>query len=206
MRALSLLTRLAAVLGCLNATSAFADWRLQQDGESPSYIVFGPTNSNLNIGGVVLACEGAGDSRVLQLQIYLSADGPLLPKRATPRQLKGDPRAEIEVDGWAFPVGLLFASTYAVLADEADEMFPRLSEPLIDAMARGKIMILRFDLLAEPVGQPAAFDSEAVIALQPADGGPSVSAVRRCMTRPAPSMSVVAGDRDGLGISDPRYW
>jgi hypothetical protein len=67
-----------------------------------------------------------------------------------------------------------------VLADETAEMFPALSEPLLDAMQKGKTMVLRFDLLAEPAGQPLAFDGEAVIALQAGAGGAAVSAVRSC--------------------------
>jgi hypothetical protein len=182
MRALPLVVRLAAMLGCLGATPTFADWKLERDVEPSSYAVIEPENSNLNIDSVVLACEEAGDARVPQLQIYLSTEGPLLPKGAAPQQLKGDPRAEIAIDGRVFPVGLLFADTYAVLADETDQMFPRLSERLIDAMATGRIMILRFDLLAERAGQPATFDGEAVIALQPGTGGATLSAVQRCAT------------------------
>jgi hypothetical protein len=181
MGALTLTMRLAAVLGCLEAAQAFADWKLQHDVESPSYAVIEPENSNLNIGSVVLACEEAGDARILQLQIYLSTDGPLLPNGATPDQLKGDPRAEIAIDGRVFPVGLLFADAYAVLADETDQIFPRLSERLIDAIAKGRIMVLTFDLLSERLGYPASFDGEAVFALLPGSGGATMSAVRRCV-------------------------
>jgi hypothetical protein len=183
MRAFRGVVRLAAMLGYLGAApAAFADWKLERGVEPPSYAVIEPESSNLNIDSVVLACEEAGDARVLQLQIYLSTEGPLLPKGATPKQLKADPRAEIAIDGHVFPVDLLFADAYAVLADETDQMFPRLSERLIDAMATGKIMVLRFDLLVERAGQPAAFDGEAVIELQAGRGGAAVSAERRCAT------------------------
>jgi hypothetical protein len=182
MRGLPLAVRLGAMLGCLSAASAFADWKLERHVEPPSYAVTEPENSNLDIDSVVLACEEAADARGLQLQIYLSTEGPLLPKGATPQQLKADPRAEIVIDGHVFPVDLLFADTYAVLADEMDQMFPRLSERLIDAMVTGRIMVLRFDLLAERAGQPTAFDGEAVIELQAGWGGMAVSAVWRCTT------------------------
>ncbi len=181
MRALPLVLRLAAMLGCLGAIAALADWKLEQDVEPPSYAVIEPENSNLNIDGVVLACEEAGDARILQFQIYLSTEGPLLPKGAAPQQLKGDPRAEIAIDGRVFPVDLLFADTYAVLADETNEMFPRLSEHLIAAMTTGRIMVLSFDLLAEPAGQTPSFDGEAVIALQQGGGNATMSAVQRCL-------------------------
>jgi hypothetical protein len=111
--------RLSAMLACLGAAPAFADWKLERDVEPPSYAVIEPESSNLNIDSVVLACEEAGDARVLQLQIYLSTEGPLLPKGATPKQLKADPRAEIAIDSHVFSVDLLFADTYAVLADES---------------------------------------------------------------------------------------
>jgi hypothetical protein len=182
MRALPMTVRLAAMLACLGAVPALADWTLERDVDPPGYAVVEPESSNLNIDSVVLACEETGDARVLQLQIYLSTDGPLLPKEAAPQQLKGDPRAEIAIDGRVFPVSLLFADNYAVLADETEHMFPRLSESLLDAMATGSIMVLRFDLLAERAGQPAAFDGEAVVALRDGEGGAAVAAVRRCAT------------------------
>ena len=182
MRALPITVRLATMLACLGAVPAFADWKLERDVDPPGYAVVEPESSNLNIDSVVLACEEAGDSRVLQLQIYLSTEDPLSPNGAPPQRFKDDPRAEIAIDGRVFPVGLLFADNYAVLADETEHMFPRLSEGLIDAMATGRIMVLRFDLLAERAGQPAVFDGEAIVALRDGEGGAAVSAVRRCAT------------------------
>ena len=188
MRALHMAVRLASMLVCLCAASSFAGtasgkfegWELKQGVEPPSYAVIDPVSTNLNIDSVVLACEEAGDAKVLQLQIYLSTEGPLSPKGVEAWRLKDDPRAEIAVDGHIFLVGILFADDYAVLADKTAEMFPALSEPLLYAMQTGKTMVLRFDLLAEPAGQPAAFDGEAVIALQAGAGGAAVSAVRSC--------------------------
>ena len=182
MRALPMVVRLAAMLQFLGAIPASAHWKLEQDVEPPSYAVIEPglrSQHRQRRAG----CKEAGDARVLQLQIYLSTEGPLLLKGATAQQLKDDPHAEIVIDGRVFPVGLLFADTYAVLADETNQMFPRLSERLIDAMTTGRIMVLRFDLLAERAGQPASFDGEAVIALHSVSGAAAiVSAVRRCAT------------------------
>jgi hypothetical protein len=191
MRVLHMAVRLVSILACLGAASAFAEppsekfkgWELEQGLEPPSYAVIDPLSTNLNIDSVVLGCEEAGDNRVLQLQIYLSTEGPLAPKGVDSRLLKDDPRAEIAIDGRVFPVGLLFADDYAVLADETVAMFPALSQPLLDAMQTGKTMVLRFDLLAERAGQPAAFDGEAVISLQAGVGGAAVSALRRCTQR-----------------------
>jgi hypothetical protein len=129
---------LAFMLACLCATSSlagtvgkFEGWELEQRVDLPSYAVIEPQSTDLNIDSVVLACEQAIDSRILQLQIYPSTEGPLLPKGVLRQQLKDDPRAEIAIDGRIFPVGILFADDYAVLADETAQMFPQLSERLL---------------------------------------------------------------------------
>ena len=191
MRSLHKAVRLALMLACLGAASSFGGtpsgkfegWEIEQGVEPLSYAVINPVSTNLNIDSVVLACEEAEDRKVLQLQIYLSTEGPLAPKGVESQLRKDNPRAEIAIDGRVFPVGILFADDYALLADDTAEMFPLLSEPLLDAMQTGRIMVLRFDLLAERAGQSANFDGEAVIALQAAAGGAAVSAVRRCTDR-----------------------
>jgi hypothetical protein len=182
MRALAMAMWLLAMLAGVGAAPAFAAWKLERDVEPPSYAVIEPESSNLNIDSVVLTCAAASNAIVLQLQIYLSTEGPLSPKGAAPQQLKDDPRAEIAIDGRVFPVGIFFADDFAVLADQTEQRLPALSEGLLDAMATGSVMVLRFDLLAERGGQPAAFDGEAVIALQASSGGAAVSTVRRCAT------------------------
>jgi hypothetical protein len=182
MRAFPMAVWLLAMLAGVGAAPALAAWKLERDVEPPSYAVIEPESSNLNIDSVVLTCAAADNATVLQLQIYLSTEGPLSPRGATPQQLKDDPRAEIAIDGRVFPVGIFFADDYAVLADETEQGFPALSEGLLGAMATGSVMVLRFDLLAERAGQPAAFDGEAVIALRADSGGAAVSAVRRCAT------------------------
>ena len=201
MRGLHGMIRFASMLACLCAAPSFAGiagefegWEPEQGVEPPSYAVIDPKSTDLNIDSVVLACEEAGDRKVLQLQIYPSTEGPLLPKGVSPQRLKDDPRVEITIDGRTFSVGILFADDYAVLADETEQMFPQLSEELLDAIEKGRIMVLSFDLVAESAGQPAAFDGEAVIALQAGRRGKAVSAVRRCTTAvgalPAPHMTV----------------
>ena len=183
MRALPMaVVWLLAMLAGVSAAPAFAAWKLERDVEPPSYAVIEPERSNLNIDSVVLTCAAAGNATVLQLQIYLSTEGPLSLKDAAPGPLKDDPRAEIAIDGRVFPVGIFFADDYAVLADQTEQRSPALSEALLDAMATGSVMVLRFDLLAERAGQPAAFDGEAVIVLQPDSGGAAVTAVRHCVT------------------------
>ncbi len=200
MHAPHIAVRVVSILACLGAASALAEppsekfkgWELEQGVEPPSYAVVDPVSTNLNIDSVVLGCEEAGDNRVLQLQIYLSTEGPLAPKGVDPRLLKDEPRAEIAIDGRVFPVGLMFADNYAVLGDETVAMFPALSDRLVDAMQTGRTMVLRFDLLAEGAGQPAAFVGEAAISLQAGAGGAAVSALRRCTHRATSRSASVA--------------
>lgn len=179
----------SAVAGCLLATAAGAEviraepvaWKLEPDARPASYAVVEPSRTDMNIADIVLACEGAGEQKVLQLQIYPTDDGPLRPKGAVASQLRDDPRAEISIDGKVFPVSLLFSDDHAVLADRQVDGFASLSDALVDAMANGRAMTVRFDLVAERRGAPAAFDGEAVIDLQAGNGGGAVQAVRRCV-------------------------
>ena len=180
--------QLLVPLACFIASGAFADvvagklqgWQLEQGVDNPSYAMIEPTRTNLNIDTVVLVCEGTDDNRVLQLQLYLSDEGPLHPKGAGPKRLKAEPRAEILIDGRRFRADILFADEYVVLADGQQGLFPLLSDTVLDAMQTGKTMVLRFDLIAERPGQAAAFDGEAVVDLQSGAGAAAISAVRRC--------------------------
>jgi len=181
-----------AVAGAFEAGSG---WAVEQGIDPPSYALIEPRSRNLNLDVVVLACEPAEDRRVLQLQLYLTNDGPLMPDGVAAARAKREPRAEIVIDEHVFPVDLLFAEDHAVLSDETQAIFPRLSERLLDAIEHGTTMRLRFDLVAEAPGTPAAFDGEAVIDLQEgpaASRGEAVAAVRRCATSPAPQNVALA--------------
>jgi hypothetical protein len=171
---------------CLAATGAraetdFSRWRIEQGADEPSYAAVAPTTTNLNIDMVVLACEEVRGGRALELQVYLTDDGPLRAKVATSWAPKDDPRAEISIDGHTLPVSLLFADEYAVLADAQEARLPRLSDWLVGAMKTGKTMTLRFDLLAERPGEPPAFDGEAVVDLQAPGGHQAIAAMSRCV-------------------------
>ncbi len=178
---------LALVVGVLAATDCVAAWKVEENVEPPSYAVTQPASSNLNIDSVVLTCEAAGGDGVLQLQIYLTDDGPLRPNGVTAERLKADPRVEIAVDGKVFPVSILFADEFAVLADGERDHVPLLSDRLLDAMTHGRQMVLRFDLVAERPGQAPTFDGEARVELSAA-----LSAVRCPATPPAVSAASVA--------------
>jgi hypothetical protein len=179
-----------AVATCLSGTAVRAEtpgaelvaWKLEQNSSPARYAVVEPTQTNLDVASVVLACENAHDRNVLQLQLYPTNEGPLLPKGADASQLKADPRAEVEIDGKIFPVSLLFGDDHAVLADGEVGGFAGVSEPLVDAMAKGKTMTLRLDLLAEPPGTKASFDGAAVIELRADGGRAAIGAMRQCVS------------------------
>lgn len=183
-RAIYLLTSLTCLIATASLASTeavkFEGWELERDVETPSYAVIDPANTNLNVDSIVLACEQVDNHRGLQLQVFLSTEELLLPNSAVPQWLKQDPRAEVAIDGRVFPVELIFAEGYAVLADGAEETLPLLSKQLLDAMQAGKIMILRFDLVVERAGQPPDFDGEVWVDLQAGAGGTAVAAVRHC--------------------------
>ena len=167
-------------------TGALAAWKTETGVATPSYAVTQPETATLNVDSLVLMCEPSGEPiPALQLQLYLTDDGPLLPKGAAAEALKVEPSAELEIDGQVFPAGLYFADDHVVLADDAQDPVPRLSARLLDALQKGHRLVLRTDLLAEPAGQPAAFDATLEVALD----GPAIAAVRRCAGTPALSLA-----------------
>lgn len=169
-----------AVLAGASLAMAAGGWRLEEGVSAPSYAVAEPTASTLNIDVVALVCEEAGTDRGLQLQIYLSSPGPLLPNGAPPNRMKDMARAEIAIDGQVFATDILFAGDHVVLADARRQQVPVLSDRLLDAMQAGHTMLLRFDLVSERPGAAEAFDGEAEIDLRAGPGGKAVAAVRRC--------------------------
>src|SRR5262249_17722526 len=106
--------------------------------------------------------------------------GPLRPRTAPATALKGDPRAEVWIDGALFPVALLFADDYVVLTDSQQGAFPKLSDRLIARMQTGKTMVLRFDLLAHDSEQSPSLDAKAIVDLQAHNGHEAIAALRRC--------------------------
>ena len=207
------------VLACLGVTAVHAEsckptaWKIAQDSAMPSYAAVEPTSTNLNIDMVVLACEPAQKGHVLQLQLYLSDDGPLRPVGVSPADLRDDPRARISIDAAEFPVAILFGGDYVVLADGLEGRFPRLSDRLLDSMQMGQSMILHFDLVTKRPDEQRSSDSKAMVDLQ-ADGGREAIAAMRLCAGPLSSagpledhagywLDVIGGGRDGkLAPSD----
>jgi hypothetical protein len=169
---------LSALLVGAGPATAAGSWRLEEGVSAPSYAFAEPASSNLNIDVVALVCEEAGTGRGLQLQIYLSTLGSLLPNGVLPNLVKDAARAEIVVDGQVFATDILFAGDHVLLADASRQQAPVLSDRLVDAMQMGQTMLLRFDLVSEHPGAPEAFDGEAEIDLR--SGARAIATVRRC--------------------------
>ncbi len=191
MRTMALLT---AVLAAVSSTATAAEmpdgWHLERDVDPPSYAVIVPDSTDTNLDSVVLACEPTETGRVLQLQLYLTDDGPLLPRNVRTRQIQAHPRVEVMIDNRTFPTQIMFSDEYAVVADGEEEMSPALTQSFLEAMAVGQTMTLRFDLVGESPGQQPAFDGEAVLDLRAGVGGAAVSAVGRCAVPPAEAPNI----------------
>ena len=160
---LTLVLSITALDAWAVGTGASAGWTIEQGTDDPSY-------------AVVETWTG----RALQLQLYLVEDGLLQPNYPHAQPLRDNPRAVIQVDKKIFPVSLLFAGDYVVLADAQKGPVASLSDQLIDAMQSGSLMTLRFQLLDEPPDQPPAFDGEAVMDLRAPGGHEAIAAVTRC--------------------------
>jgi hypothetical protein len=180
-----------AQLGAADRDNDRAAWTIEQGTDRPSYAMVEPASSNVNIDVVVLACEHADGIRFLQLQLYLTDDGPLQPKYRPALPLKTAPRAVITIDGRSLPVDLLFADDYAVLADSREGWFPSLSDRLVTAMQAGMEMTVYFDLWEEPAGELPAFDGQAVVDLQGPGGREAIVAMRRCAGRESDLQALV---------------
>src|SRR5262245_8929251 len=172
---------LATAAAGADRSAKTAGWQFEQGTSDPSYAVVEPSDGNLNLDTVVLACEEAAGHRVAQLQLYLSDDGPLRPRTLQPSPLQDAPKAEIRLDGATFPVALLFADDYVVMADARDGALPLLSDRLLAALQTGETMVLRFDLLEGSSATQASFDGEAVVDLK--GGRQAIAAIRRCANR-----------------------
>lgn len=153
-------------------------WELEQEVDDPSYASIEPTKSNLKIDVLVLTCTVTRSSSLLQLALYLSAEGPLLPEGVEPDQLRPDPRVVIAIDRQTFLTTMFFADDHILIANEVADTMPSVSEALIDAMQNGGEMTIRFDLVSKP-SRLSVFDGEAVFDLQANKGGGAIASIRR---------------------------
>lgn len=157
-------------------------WELEQGVEEPSYARIEPMESNLNIDALVLVCALARDATVLQLELYWSTEGPLMPKGVEPDKLRPDPQAMLVIDGRGHPLTMYFADDHVVMADAVTGRMPSLSKALVDAIQNAKDMIMRFELTLKAPGQPSSFDGVARFNVRANKGGAAIAAVRRCIT------------------------
>ena len=136
----------------------------------------------------MLACEAGDNRRLLQLLLEVTEEGALRPTYPHTAAMKNDPKAVVAIDGREFPVDLLFADNYVVLADAQDGPWPMLSPRLADALQAGKTMTVRVDLLAKPAGAPA-MDGEMVVDLRAPGGREAIAAMRRCAGTASPNIA-----------------
>ena len=166
----------------INAYAMAAGWELERDVETPSYAVIEPESTDLNIDSLVLSCEQGPLRRGLQLRLYPSGPGTLFPQNTG--DLKADPTVELAIDGASYVVQVLFADTFAVVADSADGVMPLLSRNLVDALQVGQRMELRLHIVQTARGQGPDLGGTAAFNLQAGLGGAAVAAVRRCAGAP----------------------
>jgi len=165
----ALAARIVALAGiCLLLTSAAAaavdghitGWITEPGVDPPSYAVTEPIDSNVNVDTVLLLCTERGRDRFLELDLYPSTEGPLLPDGADPQALKDAPAVQISIDGALFPAQLLFADDYVLVANSPPHTPPSLSAPLLDAMERGR-------QVAPDLSSPQAQDHIALLTEEP---------------------------------------
>jgi hypothetical protein len=154
-------------------------WELQQTRGQPAFATAVPSNTNLNIENVVLACERADDRGVLQLQLHPTGDDVSI-RAIGPAVWTYGRRAEVKVDDKAFAASVLFADDYVVVADDTVGRFPALSAALLDAMAKGRTMSLRLSVDVEAISRERGVDGYATVDLTAGQGGGAVAALRRC--------------------------
>jgi hypothetical protein len=158
-------------------------WELEETTGQPAYATAIPSSTNLDIDSVVLACERADDGGALQLQLYPSG-GDVSVRTIGPPEWSYGQHAEIKIDDKVFPASVLFADDYVVLANETRGRFPVLSEPLLDAMAKGRTMSLSVSVNMENISGKAGADGHATVDLQAGQGGKAVAALRHCTGSP----------------------
>ncbi len=186
---------LLAALACLVLYDAAASspgatgpaWQTEPGVSPPSYAVTEPAESDVNVDTIALVCSEESHGRTLELDLYLSGPGPLLPNGADPRRLKERPSVEIVIDGRTFPADLLFTEGYVVVADATRHRGPMLSTHLLDAMQAGRSMRLQFDLLDGRRKDGMRFDGHVLIDLEA--GRSAIAEVRRCVSPPAASVA-----------------
>ena len=169
----------AAFAGTPNARPATGGWEVEKGVERPTYAVAEPSRTDLNIDAVVLLCEQGPRAPVVQLRLYLSGNGPLVPTGVA--NVEAEPKVELAIDNARHPIELLFADEFVVVADASEGMVPLLSPRLLDALEAGRRMELRFHYVQQMKGgRTRPIDAITVVDLRAGPGAGAVAAVRRC--------------------------
>ncbi len=176
--AIALLLPIPPALSVASSRAAAKGWELENN-QPPSYAVIEPVRSNVSVDSVMLACGELHGHHGLQLKLYLSSAGPLLPEGAARDQLNKVPSAEMVIDGRTFAANIFFAGDFLIVAEQAADS-TMASDQLLDAMERGQTMTIRFDLLIDDAESGSEFEGELVLDLRAGLGGAAVAAVRRC--------------------------
>ena len=164
--------------GASSGSGAGSAWTLKIGEGQSLYAIVAPAKSTLNLKAVVLACEVTDAGNVLNLQLYPSGDGPLLPNGAQRSQLTDEPRMQLEVDDTKLTANIYFAGDFAVIADQVEGGRPTITASIGNALERGSELTLRFSLLRAPSASNP-FDAYAVVDLKSTEGTKSIAAVRR---------------------------
>jgi hypothetical protein len=182
-------------LACLVATPGLArvdnGWELERTSGQPTFATAIPSDTNLNIDAVVLACERADHRAVLQLQLHPSGDDVAIRAIGPPIWSYGR-RAEITIGERVFAADVLIADDYVVVANESRGRFPTLADPLLDAMATGRTMVVRRTIDVESISRDRGVDGYAKVDLRAGHSSRAIAALRRCA-------SPTASARNALG-------
>lgn len=159
-----------------------AGWQLEKGVERPSYAFTSPSAANVDIDALVLTCNEVNTSRILQLELYPAGPLPLMPRGADIDDLREAPHLQLSVDGRVYPVTMYFADDHILIADATVGRIPMVSSALVDGIANGHQLKLRFQLLAKHTGNESPYDGEATIDLQAGRGGAAIGTVRECVS------------------------
>lgn len=156
-------------------------WQLESGVDRPTYATISPTAADIDIVTIMLTCNDVGSLQALQLELYPSGTLPLIPAGATASDLRDDPHLQLLVDDRVYPVSMFFADDHIVVSDTMIGRAPAVSRNLMGALANGRVMKLRFQLLHEHSdGRTRPYDAEADVDLQAGGGGAVLGEFQGC--------------------------
>lgn len=155
-------------------------WQLERDVDKPSYVFTSPKKTDLDIDTLVLTCNEVAGVTILQMELYPVGPLPLIPPGAATNELRRSPHLQLAIDGRVHPVSMYFADDHILVADTEVGRVPAISRALVEAMVRGEVLTLRFQLLVNHYGGGAGYDGEATVELHSTGGAAALAAMREC--------------------------